>query len=105
MSYDLSVPASLIAERMGLNFPEDRWPDLVKGLEKTAQCLGLESSHALVARLLSHSFGQREVQALAALVERTMRLQCTIQDGVAWLGDDRQHLELRPKILFAGDLA
>ena len=66
MSYDLSVPASLIAERMGLNFPEDRWPDLVKGLEKTAQCLGLESSHALVARLLSHSFGQREVQALAA---------------------------------------
>ena len=51
------------------------------------------------------SLSADEVQALAALVERTMRLQCTIQDGVAWLGDDRQHLELRPKILFAGDLA
>ena len=46
-----------------------------------------------------------ELQALAGLAERSMNLQCTIQDGVAWLGDDRQHLELRPKILFAGDLA
>ncbi|MBN1321814.1 MAG: hypothetical protein JXA87_13360 [Thermoleophilia bacterium] len=65
MSYDLSVPASLIAERMGLNYPEDRWPDLAKGLEKTAESLGFDSSHAFVARLLSDSFGQREVQALA----------------------------------------
>ena len=46
-----------------------------------------------------------EGQALAALAERSMRLQCTVQDGVVWLGDDRQHLELRPKILFAPDLA
>ena len=46
-----------------------------------------------------------EGQALAALAERSMRLQCTVQDGVVWLGDDRQHLELRPKILFASDLA
>ena len=66
MNYDLSVPASRIAERMGLNFPEDRWPDLVRGLEGAAQSLGLESPHSLVARLLSDSFGRREVQALAA---------------------------------------
>ena len=43
--------------------------------------------------------------ALAALAERNMRLQCTVQDGVVWLGDDKQHLELTPKILFAPDLA
>jgi len=46
-----------------------------------------------------------EGQALAALAERNMRLQCTVQDGVVWLGDDKQHLELAPKILFAPDLA
>ena len=46
-----------------------------------------------------------EGQALAGLAERTMRLQCTVQDGVVWLGSDSQHLELTPKILFAPDLA
>lgn len=46
-----------------------------------------------------------EGQALAGLAERTMRLQCTVQDGVVWLGSDSRHLELRPKILFAPDLA
>jgi len=51
------------------------------------------------------SLTANEGQALAALAERSMRLQCTVQDGVVWLGDDRQHLELRPKILFAPDLA
>lgn len=44
-------------------------------------------------------------QALAGLAERSMRLQCTVQDGVIWLGDDRQHLELAPRILFAADSA
>lgn len=33
-------------------------------------------------------------QALAALVERTMRLQCTIQDGHVWLGHERETVEL-----------
>ena len=45
-----------------------------------------------------------EGQALAGLAERNMRLQCTVQDGVIWLGEDRQHLELAPRILFAPDL-
>ncbi|AKJ31219.1 YaeQ family protein [Caldimonas brevitalea] len=37
---------------------------------------------------------QEAVQALAALVERTMRLQCTIQDGQIWLGHERQTVQL-----------
>lgn len=41
-----------------------------------------------------------ESQALAGLAERNMRLQCTIQDGVVWLGSDSQHVELAPKTLF-----
>jgi len=51
------------------------------------------------------SLTAEEGQALAGLAERTMRLQCTVQDGVVWLGSDSRHLELTPKILFAPDLA
>lgn len=46
-----------------------------------------------------------EGKALAGLAERNMRLQCTIQDGVVWLGGDGAHVELAPKILFPTDLA
>jgi len=46
-----------------------------------------------------------ESQALAALAARNMRLQCTIQDGVVWLGGDDQHVELAPKVLFGPDAA
>lgn len=46
-----------------------------------------------------------EGRALAGLAERNMRLQCTVQDGVVWLGSDAQHLELAPRILFAPDSA
>jgi uncharacterized protein YaeQ len=33
-------------------------------------------------------------QALAALAERTMRLQCTIHDGEIWVADDAQRIEI-----------
>jgi len=42
-------------------------------------------------------------QALTALAQRNMRLQCTIQDGVVWLGSDDQHVEMTPKILIPPD--
>lgn len=34
------------------------------------------------------------VEALAALVERTLRLQCTVQDGHIWLGHAQETVEL-----------
>ncbi len=37
--------------------------------------------------------------ALAALAARTMKLQCTIQEGTVWLGDESSHLELAPERL------
>ncbi len=46
-----------------------------------------------------------EGKALAGLAERGMRLQCTVQDGVVWLGSDSQHLEIAPRILLAPDSA
>lgn len=42
-----------------------------------------------------------ESQALAALAERNMRLQCTIQDGVIWLGNEGTHVELTPQLLYS----
>lgn len=36
----------------------------------------------------------RQLQALAALVQRTMILQATIQDGSVWLSDDKNNLEI-----------
>lgn len=41
-----------------------------------------------------------EGQALAGLAQRTMRLQCTIQEGLIWLGDDERQVELKPQVLF-----
>ncbi|NLE10506.1 MAG: hypothetical protein GX630_03280 [Actinobacteria bacterium] len=66
MSSDLSVPAALISERMGLNFQQDRWPDLVRGLERAAASLGFDNVHTFIAHLLADRFGQREVHALAS---------------------------------------
>jgi len=33
-------------------------------------------------------------QALATLAQRTMQLQCTIQDGEMWLADDNERIEV-----------
>lgn len=65
MNADLSVPAALISERMGLHFQEDRWPDLIRGLERAAASLGFDNVHTFIAHLLADRFGQREVHALA----------------------------------------
>ncbi len=39
--------------------------------------------------------------ALAALAQRTMQLQCTIQDGQLWLNDGQSTLEIQPEYLLA----
>lgn len=51
------------------------------------------------------SLSAEEGKALAGLAERSMRLQCTIQDGVVWLGGEGGHVELAPKVLFGSDSA
>jgi uncharacterized protein YaeQ len=42
-------------------------------------------------------------EALTVLAQRNMRLQCTIQDGVVWLGNSDQHVELKPRVLLTRD--
>ena len=38
-------------------------------------------------------------QALAALAQRTMQLQVTVQDGAVWVGDGSRSIELMPQRL------
>jgi len=35
-------------------------------------------------------------QALGALAQRNMRLQCTIQDGLVWIDDGNSHVQIQP---------
>ncbi len=38
-------------------------------------------------------------QALKTLVERSMKLHCTIQDGIIWLSDAKNTIEINPVVL------
>lgn len=40
-------------------------------------------------------------QALAKLAQRTMQLQCTVQDGTAWFTDGSSTVEITPALLSA----
>ena len=46
-----------------------------------------------------------DTRALAALVGRTMRLNCTIQDGQVWLADDARSVEIHPEALMTAQSA
>ena len=65
MSGDLSVISALVAERMGLNYPKDRWPDLAQGLAKAATSLGFTDPAEFISGLVTGVFKPREIQALA----------------------------------------
>lgn len=56
---------------------------------------GLRALDKLVVLALEAGDGA----ALAAMAGRTMRLQCTIQDGRIWFADDLRTLEFEPKRL------
>lgn len=61
---------------------------------------------AALARLPAlevHAFDTRDTAALAALAQRNMRLQCTLQDGQLWLSDAERNLVLAPRRLMGGD--
>lgn len=40
-------------------------------------------------------------QELALLAQRSMQLQCTVQDGQVWLGDGKRSVQLEPQTLMA----
>ncbi|MCH8536431.1 MAG: YaeQ family protein [Alkalimonas sp.] len=46
-------------------------------------------------------FAEAEVQQLAAMVQRSMELQCTITEGQVWLSDQQHNVHLQPICLKA----
>jgi uncharacterized protein YaeQ len=44
---------------------------------------------------------QTASQAMAALAQRTLQLQCTVQDGTVWLTDGKNTVEVTPVLLNA----
>lgn len=64
---------------------------------RTAEMWFEQNSNAF-ARLRNLSvfnLPQEQTQALAELAQRTMQLQCTIQDGQVWLSDGERSVELQ----------
>lgn len=43
-----------------------------------------------------------DTSALAALAQRTMQLQCTIQDGQLWFSDGTTSVAVQPQVLLGG---
>ena len=46
-----------------------------------------------LANLRVRQVGAEDSAALAGLAQRSMRLQCTVQDGHIWLGDGERAIE------------
>ena len=62
---DRSRLSALVAERWGRSYPELRWPDLERGLERAALELGLDHAGILAEKLLSEPAAKKELQVLA----------------------------------------
>lgn len=65
-----------------------------------------ERTAAEVARLANlrvFDLPQPATKALAGLAARNMRLQCTIQEGQIWLGNDRESVLVEPLHRFGGE--
>lgn len=58
--------SELIAERMGLHFPRERWDDLQRGLAGAAQEFGFQDVAACAGSLLSQRPTQAQLQVLAS---------------------------------------
>ena len=62
----LSRLSEFVAERIGLNFPPERWTDLERGVESAAAEFGFENFNECADWLLSASLTREQLQALAS---------------------------------------
>ena len=60
---------------------------------------GLQGKVARLSNLSVWQWPAEQSQALAAMAQRSMQLQVTVQDGQLWVGDGRQSVELHPIVL------
>jgi chemotaxis protein methyltransferase CheR len=61
----LGEASGLIAERIGLHFPEERWPDLARGLKSAGEELGFKYPDTCVPWLRSERLTARQIEELA----------------------------------------
>jgi len=62
----LGEVSDFIAERMGLHFPEERWPDLARGLKTAGEELGFTYPDTCVRWLESRELTTRQIETLAS---------------------------------------
>lgn len=58
--------SELLAVRIGLNFPTERWHDLERGIAAAASVFGMPDAKSCAQRLLSAPLTHREVEVLAS---------------------------------------
>ncbi len=58
--------SDFLASRIGLHFPRERWPDMLRGLERAAPELGLAGAGACMQWLLASPRNRRQVEILAS---------------------------------------
>lgn len=57
--------SELIAGRLGLNFPKERWTDLERGLSNAAKELGFENAEAVSKWFLTNHIDKNQIEILA----------------------------------------
>ena len=62
----LREASGFIAERMGLHFPEERWPDLARGLKAAGPELGFGDPNSGARWLTTHALTVRQIETLAS---------------------------------------
>lgn len=62
----LSRLSDLLAGRIGLNFPPERWGDLERGIDAAARAFGLADANSCAQRLLSSAPSHQEIELLAS---------------------------------------
>ncbi len=64
----LGTVSGFVAERMGLHFPEERWPDLARGLTAAGSELGFEDADACARWLTTGEVSVRQIETLASFL-------------------------------------
>ncbi len=59
----------------------------------------LENKLTRFKNLVVVGIADESLQRLELLVQRTLKLQCSIQDGEIWLSDDRTSVHIKPRMM------
>jgi chemotaxis protein methyltransferase CheR len=80
----MSKVSCKIAEQMGLHFPEERWPDLARGLKAAGSDMGFEDANDCAGWLTSQELTIRQIETLASHL--TVGETCFFRDPASFAG-------------------